>query len=82
MSFGEAIEIAGEPISLWVEQSGKLDAAGILTEMILDRVYTAIERQRSKEVHLRGDHAIGSRNQVVVDVEIDETEQDDDKRRE
>jgi hypothetical protein len=79
---GQALEIAGEPLPLWVEQSGKLDATGIFSETILDRAHTAIEWQRGKEIHLRADHSIGSRNQIVIDVEIDETEQDNDKRRE
>src|SRR3984885_13763644 len=77
----QTLKVAGKSFPLWVEQSGKLDATGVFSEMILDRTHLAVKRQRDKEISLRADHVIGSRDQVVVDIEIDEAEQHNDKRR-
>ena len=78
----QARDIAGKPISLRIENAGEIDAAGILPEMIVERADPAIGRQRGKEIDLRRDHAIGTRDQVVIDLEVDEAEQDRDKDRE
>ena len=56
-----------------------MHAAGILPEMIVDRADAAIRRQLGKEIDLGRDHAIGSRDQVVVDLPVDEPEQDRDE---
>ena len=59
-----------------------MDAAGILPKMIVERTDPAIGRQRCKEIDLRRNHAIGTRDQVIVDLEVDEAEQDRDESRE
>ncbi|MET0709424.1 MAG: hypothetical protein ABWY82_21660 [Tardiphaga sp.] len=78
----QARDIAGQPASLCIEETGEMNAAGILPEMIVERTDPAIGRQGGKEVDLRRDHAIGTRDQVTVDLEVDEGEQDRDKGRE
>jgi hypothetical protein len=59
-----------------------MDAAGILPKMIVERGDPAIGRQRGEEIDLRRNHAIGTRDQVIIDLEVDEAEQDRDKSRE
>ena len=78
----QARDIAGKPISLCIEDAGEMDAAGILPKMIVERGDPAIGRQRGKEIDLRRNHAIGARDQVIIDLEVDEAEQDRDKSRE
>ena len=75
-------DVARNSISVRVEHAGELHAAGILLEMILKRADQAIARQSGEEADLRCDHAIGTRDQVVVDLEVDEPEQYRDEDRE
>ena len=49
--------------------------------MIVERAGPTIGWQRGKEIDLRRNHAIGARDQVIIDLEVDEAEQDRDKSR-
>ena len=77
----QARDIAGQPISVRIEDAGEMDAAGILPKMIVERGDPAVGRQRGKKIDLRGNHAIGTGDQVIIDLEVDEAEQDRDERR-
>src|SRR3954468_3490782 len=70
-------EIAGKPIAGRIEQSRILNASGILAKVVRDCSGAALARQRCHEIELLSDHAIGSGNQVAVDLPVDEAEQHD-----
>lgn len=78
----QMVDVAGQPRASGIEQSRVLHAPGILPEMIRDRADAAGRRQVCDEVNPCGDHAIGSRDQIVVELPVDEREQADHEQRE
>ncbi|MFZ5714198.1 MAG: hypothetical protein ACOY3N_15385 [Bradyrhizobium sp.] len=77
-----AIDVAGKARAGGTEQPDIVHMPGVLLEMIGDRADAATVRQIAHEVDLRGDHAVGARDQVVVELLVDEREQSGDEQRE
>jgi hypothetical protein len=74
-----SLKIAGQSVSIRPEKPRKLDASGILREMIGDRVDPTPGRQGRNEIDLLRDHAVGPRDQVAIALPVDKSEQDDDE---
>src|ERR1700748_2395924 len=79
--FRDARKIPCKPVPFRIEQPRKLNAPGILLKMILDGGNPLPWRQRSDEIDLDHDHAIRARDQIVINLPVDEPEQRDDEDR-
>jgi hypothetical protein len=77
-----AREISCKPASLWIKQPGELNVPGILCKMIFDRDEPPLGRQAGNEVGLAQDHAVRARDQIVVNLPVDEAKEGDDEDRE
>ena len=78
----EPFQVARCAAAVCVEQTGILNASRILLQMLVDRVQPAFVGQAGDEVQLIGNHSVGSRDQVVIGLPIDEAEQQNDEDRE
>nr|WP_245285269.1 hypothetical protein [Bradyrhizobium sp. WSM3983] len=67
-------EIARKPIAGRIEQSRILHATGVLAKMVRNRISAPIARQGGHEIELLGDHPIGTRDQITVDLPVDKAE--------
>ena len=66
LEFGRKLfQIARYPVAIRAEQSGILNAPGILLQMVIDRVQPPFDGQSRENVELTGDHSVGSCDQVV-----------------
>jgi hypothetical protein len=75
------LHVAGYPAAICAKQSGIVNPAGILLEILIDCIQLVFGGQACDEIQLAGDHSVGSRDQVVVDLPVDEAEQRDDEDR-
>ena len=71
--------VAGDLAAVRAEQSAIVNAAGVLLQILINRIQLSFARQACNEVQLTGNHGVGSGDQVIVDAPIDEAEQPDDK---
>src|SRR5262245_12399872 len=61
LKFGRKLfEVARYPAAVHAKQSAILNAARILTEMLIDCIQLACARQACDKVQLTGDHPVGS----------------------
>src|SRR6266851_2588772 len=77
----QAFQVTRDPASVRAKQSCELNAARILLQMLIDRVQPPLGRQVGEHADLRGDHAVGSRRQVIFRFQINKPEHRNDKRR-
>ena len=71
--------VAGYLAAVRAEQRSIVNPAGVLLQIVIDRVQLSFAGQACDEVQLTGNHCVGSCDQVIVDAPIDEAEQPDDK---
>jgi hypothetical protein len=75
----QALKIAGDPVTVGGKYPRELYPSGILSQLLVNCFEPALGRQAGNAVQLHGDHAVGSRDQVVIDLPVNESEQHHDE---
>jgi hypothetical protein len=78
----QLLHISGHPAAVGGEDRRELHTAGILPQALFGRLQPRFRRKAGYSVQLRRYHAVGSRNQIAVNLPVDGSEQHQDEGRE